>query len=119
VSTPDNHFFDGLADAAPVFSARLLCAFGSERERYASAQDMEKYSGIAPVIKASGKIRLVQRRFARPLFLHQSFMEYADRSVRHCAWAKAFLRSQRAKGKGHYAAVRALAFKWIRIIFRC
>ena len=46
-------------------------------------------------------------------------MEYADQSVRHCGWAKAFLRSQRAKGKGHYAAVRALAFKWIRIIFRC
>ena len=40
-------------------------------------------------------------------------------AVRYCAWAKAFLRSQWAKGKGHYAAVRALAFKWIRIIFRC
>ena len=26
---------------------------------------------------------------------------------------------QRAKGKGHYAAVRALAFKWIRIIWKC
>ncbi len=37
----------------------------------------------------------------------------------HCAWAKEFYRQQRAKGKGHYCAVRALAFKWIRIIFRC
>ena len=26
---------------------------------------------------------------------------------------------QRAKGKSHQAAVRALAFKWIRIIYRC
>lgn len=115
----DGFIFASLPGAGPVFSARLLCAFGSDRERYASAQDMEQYSGIAPVIKASGKVRLVQRRFARPLFLHQSFMEYADQSVRHCAWARAFLRSQRARGKGHYAAVRALAFKWIRIIFRC
>ena len=27
--------------------------------------------------------------------------------------------SQRARGKSHQAAVRALAFKWIRIMFRC
>jgi hypothetical protein len=26
---------------------------------------------------------------------------------------------QRAKGKEHHAAVRALAFKWIRIIWKC
>jgi len=26
---------------------------------------------------------------------------------------------QRKKGKGHWAAVRALAYKWIRIIFVC
>ena len=26
---------------------------------------------------------------------------------------------QKAKGKGHHAALRALAFKWIRILFRC
>ena len=80
---------------------------------------MQKYSGIAPVVKASGKVRLVQRRFARPLFMHQSFMEYSGQSILHCAWAKAFYRMQRKKGKGHWAAVRALAYKWIRIIFAC
>jgi hypothetical protein len=26
---------------------------------------------------------------------------------------------QRHKGKTHQAAIRALAFKWIRIVFRC
>ena len=26
---------------------------------------------------------------------------------------------QRKKGKIHQAAIRALAFKWIRIVFRC
>ena len=62
---------------------------------------------------------MVQQRRAKPKFVHQSFVEYADQSIRHCAWALAFYRSQRTKGKGHYAAVRALAFKWIRIIFRC
>ena len=80
---------------------------------------MEKYSGIAPVVKQSGQSRVVQRRYARPQFVHHSFVEYADESLKHCTWAKAFYRQQRAKSKGHYAAVRAVAFKWIRIIFRC
>ena len=26
---------------------------------------------------------------------------------------------QRSRGKDHHAAVRALAYKWIRIMFRC
>src|SRR5262245_6508137 len=40
-------------------------------------------------------------------------------SVKHSAWAKAHYASQRAKGKDHAAAVRSLAFKWIRIIWKC
>ena len=81
----DASVFDSLPGAGPVHSARLLAAFGSDRERYENAADMQKYSGIAPVVKASGKVRLVQRRFARPLFMHQSFMEYSGQSILHCA----------------------------------
>jgi hypothetical protein len=35
------------------------------------------------------------------------------------AWAQAYYRQQRKQGQNHHAAVRALAFKWIRILFRC
>ena len=58
-------------------------------------------------------------RYFCPKFLRQSFVEYAGESVKHSFWAKAYYEQQRAKGKGHHAAVRALAFKWIRIIFQC
>jgi hypothetical protein len=37
----------------------------------------------------------------------------------HSFWAKAYYESQRANGKSHAKAVRALAYKWIRIIWRC
>jgi len=30
-----------------------------------------------------------------------------------------YYQQQRARGNSHHAAVRALAYKWIRIIFRC
>jgi hypothetical protein len=34
-------------------------------------------------------------------------------------YARAYYEHQRQRGKGHHAVVRALAFKWIRIAFRC
>ena len=34
-------------------------------------------------------------------------------------WARAFYDSHRTRGSAHNAAVRALAFKWIRVLFRC
>jgi transposase len=118
-SHEDAFIFGSLPGSGSVYSARLLAALGSDRERFEDADAVEKYTGIAPIIKQSGKKHVVQRRRAKPKFVHQSFVEYADQSIRHCQWALAFYRCQRAKGKGHYAAVRSLAFKWIRIIFRC
>ena len=32
---------------------------------------------------------------------------------------EATINSSGSEGKGHHAAVRGLAFKWIRIVFRC
>jgi hypothetical protein len=56
---------------------------------------------------------------ACPKFLRQSFHEFAAASIRVCPWAKACYEAQRARGKGYHAAVRAVAFKWIRILFAC
>jgi len=45
--------------------------------------------------------------------------EWAGRSIAQSQWARAYYEQQRQRGKGHHAAVRALAFKWIRVAFRC
>ena len=37
----------------------------------------------------------------------------------HSFWARVYDQQQRDAGKAHQAAVRALAFKWIHILFRC
>ncbi len=47
------------------------------------------------------------------------FHEYAGESVKHSFWARAYYEQQIAKGKRRQAAVRALAYKWIRIIWKC
>ena len=98
---------------------RLLSAFGTDRDRFDNAATIQQYSGIAPVTKASGKSRWVQRRWAAPKFMRQTFHEFALHSIRSCPWARAYYQQMRARGKGHHAAVRALAFKWIRILWRC
>lgn len=75
-------------------------------------------AGIAPVVERSGQSKWVHWRFCCPKFLRQSFVEYAVESIRHSFWARAFYTQQRAQGKSHQVAVRALAYKWIRIIYR-
>ena len=98
---------------------RLLAAFGSQRERYQDAGEVQTLSGIAPVIESSGKVRWVHFRFACPKFIRQTFHEFAGHSIAKSEWARAYYQLQLRRGKKHHAAVRALAFKWIRILFRC
>jgi len=115
---PDAFIFESLPGAGPTTAARLLAAFGTDRKRWADAQAMQNFSGIAPVQRSSGKSHSVHMRIFCPAFMRQTFHEFAGSSLRYCPWAKACYAQQRAKGKGHHAALRALAFKWIRIIWR-
>lgn len=115
----DYHLFRSLPGAGTVYAARLLAAFGTDRDRYATADNLACLAGVAPVIERSGQSCWVRWRYFCPKFLRQSFVEYAGESIVHCGWAKAYYRQQRSRGKTHQAAVRALAFKWIRIIWKC
>lgn len=89
------------------------------RERYQSAAEIQQYSGIAPVVASSGKQHWVHWRWACPRFLRQTFHEWALHSIAYSDWAREYYERQRAKGKRRNTAIRSLAFKWIRILFRC
>ena len=115
----DYHLFDSLPGAGPVYGSRLLAALGTNRARWTTVDELLCFSGIAPVIERSGKSERIRWRYFCPKFLRQSFIEYAGESIKHSFWARAYYASQKAKGKSHQAAVRALAYKWIRIIYRC
>jgi len=115
----DAHIFASFPGAGPTLGPRLLAAVGSQRERYGSAQRLQCFSGIAPVLKQSGNSHYVHRRYRCSKFLRQSIHEYAGESIRHSTWARAFYSQQKSRGHKHHTIVRALAYKWIRIIFRC
>jgi transposase len=116
---PDAALFASFPGAGPVFAPRLAAVFGSRRDRFSSAQEVLQFSGVAPVTQRSGKSRRVHRRWARPTFLHQSLVEFAALSIPHCGWARALYQQLRARGQHHWAAIRVLAYKWTRILFRC
>jgi transposase len=116
---PDVPCFQALPGAGPVCAPRLLVAFGDQRTRYASAAELQKYAGIAPVTERRGKKAWVHWRLQCPQCLRQTFVAWAAESIRHSCWAQVYYQQQREKGKAHQAAVRALAFTWIRMLYRC
>ena len=115
----DHDLFSSFPGAGPVLAPRLLAALGADRGRFAAATEVQQLSGIAPVMERSGKTCWVHRRWACPKFVRQSFHEFAGQSIRWSTWARAFYDQQRQRGNGHHAAVRSLAYRWIRIIYRC
>jgi len=116
---PDQQIFSSLPGAGEALGPRLAAAFGTERKRYQSAEEIHKFSGIAPVTESSGKRHWVHWRMACPKFLRQTFHEFADQSRKKSLWAQAYYEERRQGGTSHHAAIRALAFKWIRILYHC
>jgi transposase len=106
-------------DAGPTFAPRLLVAFGEHRDRFPTASSLQKSSGIAPVMERSGNKAWVHWRYSCSKFVRQTFVEWAAQTIPRSFWAKAFYESHRARGARDQAALRALAFKWIRILHRC
>jgi transposase len=115
----DSNVFNSFPGAGPQLAPRLLVAFGTDRSRYNRASELQKYAGVAPVIEQSGQKSWTHWRYSCPKFLRQTFVEWAGQSVRFSFWAKAYYQQQIAKGKPHNTVIRSLAFKWIRIAFKC
>ena len=116
---PEHALFESFPGAGPVYAPRLLTALGTDRSHWTSAADLQCHSGIAPVTVKSGKSCWVHRRLACSNFVRQTFHECAAQSIRFSTWARAYYDQMRGRSLRHPAALRALAFKWIRIICRC
>ncbi len=78
---PDTPIFASFPGAGPALKPRLIAAFGTDRKKFASAQDLQRLGGIAPVTKRSGKTCYVQMRWACPKFLRQTFHEFLSSTL--------------------------------------
>ena len=116
---PEAKIFTHLPGAGPALAPRLVAFFGTDRSRFETAQNAQSFCGIAPVTKSSGRSSVVHCRIACPKFDRQTFHEFARLSIGSCQWARNYVDYYKSKGKKHNTIIRALAFKWIRILFRC
>jgi transposase len=117
---PDAALFRSLPGAGPAMAPRLLVAFGTRRERFASAAEVAQFYGIAPVVKQSGNTKTTHMRSRCPKFGRQTFHENAGCALHKEPWAKRYYEAQKGKPEGrHHMACRALAFKLIRIYYAC
>jgi transposase len=118
-SMPDAEIYDSLPGTGLCLAPRLLAALGEDRTRFNSAQEIQNYAGLSPVTERSGQKSWVHWRWQCSKFVRQSFIEWSAKSVSQSYWAGLYYEQQRAKGKSHQSAVRALAYKWVRIVYRC
>ena len=116
---PEAAFFNELPGAGEAMAPRLAVLFGLDRDRWANAAEMQKYFGVAPVVEASGKTKWIHWRWNAPGFGRQTLVEWAGLSVQHSRWAAAYYQQQDKRGKDHSTIIRSLAFKWLRILWRC
>lgn len=116
---PEAALFRALPGAGPALAPRLCVALGTLRPLYPDPASRQKHAGLAPVREKSGQSLWTHWRWLAPVFLRQNWVEWAGQTVRYSAWAKIYYQRMQAKGKGHHAILRALAFKWIRLLWKC
>ena len=116
---PEAPLFRDLPGAGPALAPRLCVAFGTLRTLYPDPASLQKQAGVAPVREKSGQQLWTHWRWGAPVFLRQSLVEWAGQTVVHSAWARVYYQRMVAKGKAHHTILRALAFKWIRVLWKC
>jgi hypothetical protein len=114
----DQEIWSSLPGAGKRLAPRLVAEWGEDRSRYADAASVQALAGTAPVPFASGNYAKAHKRFACCKPLRNHLYQFAWQATRQEAWARDYYQRNRAEGKTHSMALRALANVWVRIIYR-
>jgi transposase len=109
--------FPGLGDR---LAARIAGEIGDHPQQFGSPNALACYAGKAPVTRRSGRSELVvATRLACNRYLADAVQQWAFCSLNQSGWAREFYDLQRARGKTHHAALRALGNRWLEIVWHC
>ncbi len=109
--------FKSIPGSGKIMSAKLLALMGDNKSAYNNAAEVQAYSGIAPIIKRSGKKSRTVFRFSCNKDFRDILTLFSYCAMQWCPWARAFYDRKRKEGKRHFQACRLLAFTWLRIIY--
>lgn len=116
---PDAELFHSFPGVGAHTAAVLLAEIGEDRERFPSAASLLAEAGLAPVTQSSGRSRRVRFRYAANGHLRRAFMWWAFNSIRLSRWAREAYEAGRARGLRYHRALRGLAARWARVLWRC
>ena len=115
---PDQDVFGSLPGVGPKLGPRLLSAMGADRKEHPDAQGLQCLAGTAPVSYQSGQIRRVKIRWHCDRHLRHAVHLWANCSLKTCTWAAAYYAAKREAGKSHACALRCLAQRWLKILWK-
>lgn len=117
---PDAPIFTSFPGVGPVLSAVLLAEIGEDRDRFPRPEILLAEAGLAPVTRASGRTRSVRFRYAANTRLREACMWWAFNSLKVSPWAnEAFRHARDHRGQRYHRALRGLAARWTRVLWRC
>lgn len=110
--------FVSLPGAGEKLAPRLAVILGSPEAQHGGLQVLRAHTGIAPVMKQSGQRKGVFIRRMCNKRWRNTMHQFAWCSTRFCGWARAFYDYRKQRGDTNSTALRKLADKWLKIIFR-
>jgi transposase len=116
---PDAEILCSLPGLGAVLGARVLGEFGDDPTRYHDARSRRCYAGTAPITRASGTKTVVMARTVRSRRLAHACYLWAYSSLRPSPGARRYYDRQRAKGKSHHQALRALGNRLVGVMHGC
>jgi transposase len=109
--------FPGLGDR---LAARIAGEIGEDITQFDTPNGLQCYGGTAPVTRRSGRSEfVVARRLAHNHYLGTAVHQWAFCSLTRSTWAREFYDGKIAAGKSHHSALRALANRWLEILWHC
>jgi transposase len=115
---PDHGVFESLPGVGATLGPRLLSGVGANREQYPDAQGLQCVAGTAPVSFNSGQMKRAKIRWHCDRFLRHTVHLWAGCSLKSCAWAAAYYAAKRKDGMSHACALRCLAQRWLKILWK-
>lgn len=117
---PDTRIFSSFPGVGRIVAATLLAGMGEDRARFPSAGALLAESGLAPVTRASGRTRQVRFRYAANKRMRHAIDWWSFVAVREDPhFTGVHYQMARAAGQGHHRALRGVAARWVRVLWRC
>lgn len=114
---PEAEWWYSLPGSGTLTAIRLLARMGDDRNQFPTYQSLQTTAGTVPITRHSGKKIAVSFRQGCSKPLRRVAIDFAKTSLLHSEWAKSYFNEQLARGHELSRAYRALANRWLKIIW--